>query len=65
MENEQIKKKPGVITIKLITLFNLSGKWQYNEIPRYTIILINLMMDYVLHNLIYIPVYDQGLPKSL
>lgn len=36
MENEQIKKKKGVITIKLITQFNLSGKWQYNEIPKFT-----------------------------
>lgn len=58
MENEQIKKKKGVITIKLITQFNLSGKWQYNEIPRYTIILINLMMDYVLHNLIYTSIWS-------
>lgn len=54
MENEQIKKKPGVITIKLITQFNLSGKWQYNEIPKFTYNYFDhLMMDYVLHNLIY------------
>lgn len=57
MENEQIKKKKGCY-YKLITQFNLSGKWQYNEIPRYTIILINLMMDYVLHNLIYTSIWS-------
>lgn len=50
-------KKKGCY-YKLITQFNLSGKWQYNEIPRYTIILINLMMDYVLHNLIYTSIWS-------
>lgn len=57
MENEEIKKKNGCYYTNYTVQSTVNGKWQYKFQDSHPSIFINLMVDYVLHNLIYMYQY--------